>query len=101
MRIDLHELGEGMHIVIKDPKRLSWKEQKEIIQAMGDGNDPAKQMESAEILAIALIKSGYVLDEDNHQIGFPLNKETVGRLPAVVVEKVLEAYAKEKKSTEN
>lgn len=101
MRIDLHELGEGMYVILKDPKRLSWKEQKEIIAAMGDGNDPAKQMEGAEVLAIALIKSGFVLDEDNHQVVFPLTKETVGRVPAVVIEKVLDAYAKVKKHPKN
>jgi hypothetical protein len=96
IRIELPELGDGFWVSIKHPNRLSWKEQKAITGAYGDG-DVAAQLGVAERVAIAMIKEGYVLDDDNKPIQFPLTAETIDAVPAVVIEKATKAFADAKK----
>lgn len=92
MRIELNEIGQGQHVEIKSPKTLSWGTQKKITSAMKD-DSLASQLDVAEVLAITLIKGGYVLDENNAPVPFPLTAESVELLPALVIEKVAEAFA--------
>lgn len=92
MKIELTELGEGQFVEIKSPKTLSWGTQKKITSAMKD-DSIASQLDVAEVLTITLVKGGYVLDENNQPIPFPLTVESVELLPAVVIEKVAEAFA--------
>jgi hypothetical protein len=92
MKIELTELGEGQFVEIKSPKTLSWGTQKKITSAMKD-DSLASQLDVAEVLTITLVKGGYVLDENNQPITFPLTAESVELLPAVVIEKVAGAFA--------
>jgi hypothetical protein len=92
MRIELAELGEGQFVEIKNPKVLSWGQQKKITGAMKD-DSIASQLDLAETLTLTLVKGGYVLDEDNAPIAFPLTAEGIESLPAVVIEKVAGAFA--------
>lgn len=92
MRIELTELGEGQFVEIKNPKVLSWGQQKKITSAMKD-ESMESQLGVAEILVITLVKNGYVLDEENKPVTFPLTAENVDLLPALVIEKVAAAFA--------
>lgn len=92
MKIVLVELGEGQFIEIKNPKVLSWGQQKKITSAMKD-DSLASQLDVAEILTMTLVKGGYVLDENNQPIAFPLTAESIELLPAIVIEKVAGAFA--------
>jgi hypothetical protein len=92
MKIELLELGEGQFVEIKNPKVLSWGQQKKITSAMKD-DSMESQLDVAETLAITLVKGGYVLDENNQPIAFPLTAESMDLLPALVVEKVASAFA--------
>lgn len=92
MKIELHELGNGFHVDIKDPKRMSWKEQKQITASFKD-ESVSSQLDVAEQIAISLIKGGYLLDENDRPISFPLTAETVNDVPAVVIEKVASKFA--------
>jgi hypothetical protein len=101
MRLEFKELGEGYFVEIKDPKKLKWKEQKAITAAFVD-ETLSSQLTVAERVAIALIKSGYMLDEDtNAPIQFPLNEESVGEVPSIVIEKVSAAFAESKTAEKN
>lgn len=97
MRIDFPELHDGAFVEIKDPKKLTWKEQKNITKAFTNESMEA-QMEVAERIALALIKSGYLLDDENRPVTFPLTDETVQNLPAMVVETVTTKFAELKNS---
>jgi hypothetical protein len=92
MKIFLPELGEGQFIEIKNPKVLSWGQQKKITAAMKD-DSIASQLDVAEVLTKSLVIGGYVLDEVNQPIAFPLTDETIENLPALVIEKVAGAFA--------
>jgi hypothetical protein len=96
VRIDFPELGEGQFVEIRDPKYLKWKEQKEISKSFTEGDADA-QLSSMEKLALALIKNGYILDEDNRPIQFPLNEQTIQDVPAVVIEAVILKFGELKK----
>lgn len=95
MRIELPELGEGQWIEMRDPKRLSWGKQKEIASTVKQ-DVISTQLDATELLAIALVKSGYVLDEDDKPIDFPLTKETISFVPSIVIEKISAEYANSK-----
>lgn len=92
MKIELTELGEGQFVEIKNPKVLSWGQQKKITSAMKD-DTMASQLDVAEVLTLSLVKSGYVLDENNVPINFPITAENIESLPAIVIEKVASAFA--------
>jgi hypothetical protein len=92
MKIELTELGEGQFVEIKNPKVLSWGQQKKITSAMKD-DSMESQLDVAETLALTLVKGGYVLDENNAPIPFPLTAEGIDLLPAIVIEKVAGAFA--------
>lgn len=92
-KIDLtNELGADQFINMRDPKLLSWKTQKAIGAAAKD-EGMESNLRVAETLTIALVVNGNVLDENGAPVSFPLNAETVDRLPAVVIEKVAEKFA--------
>jgi hypothetical protein len=91
-KIELTEIHEGAWIELKDVKRLSWKAQKEITSALVD-ESISSNLDVAERLSIALIKGGYLLDDENRPISFPLTPETIGNVPALVVEKVASKFA--------
>jgi hypothetical protein len=92
MKIELTELGEGQFVEIKNPKVLSWGQQKKITSAMKD-ESMASQLDVAEVLTLSLVKGGYVLDENNQPVAFPLTTESIEVLPALVIEKVAGAFA--------
>lgn len=92
MRIDFPELGDGQFVEIRDPKKLKWKEQKRISQALKDDSIDS-QLDAAEKIALAVIKGGYLLDEDNRPISFPLNEQNILELPGVVIETVVSKFA--------
>lgn len=95
MRIELPELGEGQWIEMRDPKRMSWGKQKQIAATVKE-NEISTQLDATELLAIALVKDGYILDEDDKPISFPLTKDTIANVPSIVIEKVSAEYAKAK-----
>lgn len=95
MRIELPELGSGQWVEVKDPKRLPWGKQKQIAAVIKE-NDVATGLDATELLTIALVKSGYILDENDKPIEFPLTKETIAEVPSIVVEKVSVIYAESK-----
>lgn len=95
MRIELEELGSGQWIEIRDPKRLSWGRQKEIAATVKQ-DVVSTQLDATELLAIALVKSGYVLDEDDKPINFPLSKENIADVPSILIEKISAEYAASK-----
>lgn len=95
MKIELSELGEGQWVEIRDPKRISWGKQKQIAATVKE-NEISTQLDATELLAIALVKAGYVLDEDDKPIAFPLTQEKIIDVPSVVIEKVAAAYAESK-----
>ena len=92
MRIELNELGEGQFVEIKSPKLLSWGTQKKITSAMKD-DSIASQLDVAEVLTTSLVVGGYLLDENNQPIAFPLTAEGIEVVPALVIEKVAGAFA--------
>jgi hypothetical protein len=100
MRIELSELGDGFWIEVKDPKRLPWGKQKQIASVVKE-NDVATGLDATELLTIALVKSGYVLDENDKPIDFPLTTENIVDVPSLVVEKVSEIYAESKKEVKS
>jgi hypothetical protein len=53
----------------------------------------ASQLDVAEVLTLSLVKGGYVLDENNQPIVFPLAADSIEQLPAIVIEKVAGAFA--------
>lgn len=92
VRIDFPELGEGQFVEIRDPKYLKWKEQKEIAKIFKDG-DTGAELDASEKLVLSILKNGYILDEDNKPIQFPLDENSVQDLPSIVVEKVIQKFA--------
>ncbi|MED1202565.1 hypothetical protein [Heyndrickxia acidicola] len=95
MRIDFNGLGEGQYVELKSFNRLKWAEQKAISEEIKEG-DVSSQLAVAEKIAIYLIKGGYLLDDDNKQIVFPLTEETVGEVPAEVIEAVVRDFSESK-----
>ena len=94
IRINLPEMGEGQYIELKDPKFLSWGVQKEITSlVVGEEGKTSAQLDVAEKIAIALIKTGFVLDEDGNQVAFPLTAETVMNCPSPVIEAATTKFA--------
>lgn len=88
IKIDLeNELGVGQYVEIRDPKFLPWGVQKQLQTSLKD-NSVEAQVDFAEKLAVALVKNGNVFDEDGNAIQFPLNTDSITKLPAVVVEAV-------------
>lgn len=85
------ELGHNQFVELRDMKKFSWKRKKAIIQAFKD-ESVNSQLDSTEMVAMMMIKSGYILDEDNQPISFPLNEESVGNLPSVVIEEVVKHF---------
>lgn len=98
IRIDLTNLGENQYVEIRDPKFLSWGKQRELTQSLKDDSTESR-MAFAEKLAVVLIRSGFVLDEDGNTIQFPLTDETVGNIPSLVVEAVGSTFADIRKSS--
>lgn len=92
VRIHFPQLGEGQYIEMRDPKHLKWKEQKEISRLFKE-DDTDSQLTATEKLALMLIKGGYILDEENRPVHFPLNEHTVQELPAMVIEEVVQKFA--------
>lgn len=92
IRIEFPDLGDGQFVEIRDPKYLKWKEQKEISKTF-DEQDMEAQLSATEKLALALIRNGYILDEENKPFQFPLNENTIQDLPAIVIEEVAKKYA--------
>lgn len=92
MKIELTELGAGQFVEIKNPKVLSWGQQKKITSAMKD-DSLASQLDVAEVLTTSLVIGGYVLDENDKPVAFPLTAESIEDLPAIVIEKVAGAFA--------
>jgi hypothetical protein len=99
MRIELSMLGEGQYVEMKDPHRLKWAEQKSMAAALKDGDtaDVGNGLEFAEKIALWMVKGGYLLDDDNKPIVFPLTAETVGEVPAIVIEEVAKSFAEARK----
>lgn len=95
MKIELPELGEGQWVEIRDPKRMSWGKQKQIAATVKE-KEIATQLDATELLAIALVKAGYFLDEDDKPVQIPLSLDNILNVPAVVIEKVAAAYAESK-----
>lgn len=91
IRIDLPQLGEGQYVEMRDPKFLDWGTQKKITSAMANPTVDA-QIGVAEQVALNLIKSGHVLNEDDVPFDFPLNEETVLKVPAIAIEAVTNKY---------
>lgn len=99
VKIDLsQDLGADQFINIRDPKMLSWKAQKAIASAAKD-NSMEANMGVAEAVALALVVNGNVLDENGQPVPFPLNAESIERVPAVVVERIAEKFAELKGAT--
>jgi hypothetical protein len=96
MRIELDELGEGQWIEVKDPKRLPWGKQKQIATIVKEG-DVATGLDATEILVMSLVKKGYVLDDDDKPIDFPLDVENISRVPSFIIEKISEIFSASKK----
>lgn len=97
MRIELHELGTDQYVEIHDPMApLPWKVQRKLgllhRDKNGEPTDEAK-LDMAEILTVALVKVGNVLDRDNKPIPFPLTNDTVGDVPGELVMAVLNAFS--------
>jgi hypothetical protein len=93
IRIDLSELGEGQFIEMKDPKFLSWGVQKEITATVMDKKEASAQLDIAEKITIALVKTGNVFNEDGMPINFPLTAESIKDVPAAIIEKVSTKFA--------
>lgn len=97
MRLEFPELGEGFFVEIKNPKLLKWKEQKSIAVAYKD-DSMSSQFDVAERVAVALIKTGYVLNDEGKQVTFPLDLETVGDLPSTIIEEVAKKFGELKQA---
>lgn len=92
IRIDLTEkLGEGQYVDIFDPKDLPWAEQKKLQSTMKD-NSIESQGEFAEYLAIILTTNGNVFDWKGNAMVFPMTKESIGNIPAIVIEEIVKKY---------
>lgn len=88
IRVDIDVLGENQYVEIKDPKFLSWGLQKQITTIVIADTTTASQLDVAEMVAVAIIKSGHILDEDGNLLTFPLTEETVKNCPSAVIEAV-------------
>lgn len=97
IKINLPDMGEGQYIELKDPKFLSWGVQKEITALAIEEANTSAQLDVAEKIAIALIKTGFVLNEDGNQVVFPLTAETVKECPSPVIEAATTKFAELKK----
>lgn len=91
IRIDLPELGDDQYVEILDPKWLPWGAQKKFTAKLKD-ESLESYVESAEELALALIKKGNVVDENGVPFEFPLTSETITKFPALAIDKVLNKY---------
>jgi hypothetical protein len=98
IRIDLTEqLGAGQYVEIRDPRLLPWGTQKRLQQILKDESIES-QLTLAENIAVELIRGGHVLDENHVPIAFPLNGNDMERVPAVVIETVVQKFAEIRKS---
>lgn len=88
IKIDLPELSDDQYVEMKAPKFLPWGVQKEITSLVTKESTES-QLDVAEKLTVALIKSGNVLNEDGVPFVFPLNETTVKEIPAIIIEKSL------------
>ncbi|GEM_PF-6522994 len=88
IRVDIEALGDGQFVEIKEPKFLSWGLQKQITTIVLSDVSSSSQLDVAEMVAIAIIKSGNIEDEDGALLVFPLTEETVKTCPSVVIEAV-------------
>jgi hypothetical protein len=93
IRIDFPELGEGQFVEIKDPKFLPWGLQKEITGIIMDKKEASAQLDIAEKVTVALVKSGNILNEDGVPFTFPLTASMIPNVPAIVIEKVSQKFA--------
>lgn len=96
IRVDIPELGADQFVEIKDPKFLPWGVQKEItamVSGKGSDVETSAQLDVAERIAMAIIKGGNVVDEDNVPFTFPLTEESVKLIPSVVIERVTTKFA--------
>ncbi|UJF36629.1 hypothetical protein [Paenibacillus hexagrammi] len=98
MRVDITVLGEGQFVEIRNPKLLPWGIQRDLTNSLKD-NSTESQMAFAEKLAVVLIRSGHVLDENGTPVQFPLTHETVSYVPSPVVEAVAVAFAEARKGS--
>ena len=90
-------MGEGQYVEMRDPKFLSWGVQKSITALVMDDAKTSAQLDVAERIAIAMIKTGFVLGEDDVQVVFPLTVETIKDCPAAVIEAVTLKFSEMKK----
>lgn len=91
MRIEFPELGPNQWVEIRDPKRMTWGEKKKIME-FGKDDSIHSSLEVADQIVLALVKNGYITDENGNPIPFPLTKENLDQLPAVVAERVVQAF---------
>ncbi|WP_407310514.1 hypothetical protein [Desulfosporosinus sp. SB140] len=91
IKIDLSELGEGQYVEIKDPKIMPYGFQKQLQEKFK--NDSIDSIfGGTEFAVLKLIKNGYVLDEDDNPIPFPINAESLLLLPMLAINTVMLKY---------
>lgn len=96
IRVELEQLGQGQFVEIRDPKFLPWGVQRNLAISLKDESIQS-QMEFAEKLSVLLIRNGYVLDEDDKPVQFPLTDSSVQNVPAVVIEAVAAKFGEVRK----
>jgi hypothetical protein len=93
MRIEFPELGHNQWIEIRDPKWMTWGEKKKFLE-QGKDETIESQLNMADHIVLALVKNGHITNEHGQPIPFPLTKESLDQLPAIVVERISEEFAK-------
>jgi len=93
IRVNIEALGADQFVEISDPKFLSWGLQKQITTIVLADVNTAAQLDVAEMVAIAIIKSGNIADEEGALLVFPLTEETVKTCPSVVIEAVTSKFS--------
>jgi len=88
IRVDVTALGEDQFVEIMDPKFLAWGLQKQITSIVIENATSTSQLDVAEIVAIALIKSGNVLNQNGDPVVFPLTNDSIKDCPSAVIEAV-------------
>jgi len=73
IRVDIEALGDGQFVEIKEPKFLSWGLQKQITTIVLSDVSSSSQLDVAEMVAIAIIKSGNIEDEDGALLVLPID----------------------------
>lgn len=100
IKIDLSELGEGQYVEIKDPKIMPYGFQKQLQEKFKDESLEAR-LDGIEFMVLKLIKNGYVLDEDDNPIPFPITQESLLLLPMFVINTVVKKYGEIAKQEAN